>query len=65
MGKVQVTLLEFGQPVPPGGFLIPYPRKTDGTADRLAGLNGAGKAIQEAASKGHKQIFVETSPRDA
>ncbi len=63
MGDVHVEMLEFGQPVPEGGFLIPYPRKADGTPlDREAGYEAIARIIADPPSQGHDRIFVELPP---
>jgi hypothetical protein len=62
MEEVRVELLEFGKPVPQGGFLIPLPRKADGTPEGSIDFEAVGNAIQIAQDQGYTRIFIEARP---
>jgi hypothetical protein len=62
MAEVHVEILRFGQPLPEGGFLIPLPRKSDGTPEPMLNFEAIGKAIAAAQEQGYTRIFIEAVP---
>ena len=59
---VHIELLEFGMPVPEGGYLIPLARKPDGTPETTLDFEAIGKAIRAAQEQGYTRIFIEARP---
>ena len=57
MDEVRVEILQFGQPLPEGSFLIPLPRKSDGTPEPMLNFEAIGKAIAAAQEQGYTPDF--------
>jgi hypothetical protein len=59
--EVHVEVLEFGGTAPSGAYLIPFPRKADGTPDFGRGIAGMPEVL-EAEKQGHNWIVLECPP---
>jgi hypothetical protein len=62
MDNISIEILEDGKPVPPGGLLIPFPRKPDGTPDFGKGYASVAEIVATAQAKGCSHVFVEQAP---